>query len=61
MNALLLADVQTVLAIGTVVLLGVLAAIAVIGTRIVRAKEKQQVRQNRWRLARKPSEKNKQD
>lgn len=59
MNVLLIADTQAALAIGTVVLLGILAAIAVIGTRIVRAKEKQQVR--RWRLERKPGEPNKKD
>jgi len=59
MIALLLADVHAVLSIGTVVLLGILAAAAVIGTRIVRAKEKQQVR--RWRLERKHSDPNKKD
>ncbi|MCC6981209.1 MAG: hypothetical protein IT343_23000 [Candidatus Melainabacteria bacterium] len=59
MNALLLADVHAVLSIGTVVLLLVLAAVAVIGTRIVRAKEKQQVR--KWRLERKHCEPNEKD
>lgn len=54
MSFLLLADLSAVLSISAIVLLVLCALVAIIGTRLVREKQKQEVR--RWRLKRKPTD-----
>jgi hypothetical protein len=54
MFALAASDATGALSIAAIVFLALCALVAVVGTRIVRAKQKQQVR--RWRLERKPAQ-----
>jgi hypothetical protein len=59
MFALAASDATGALSIAAILFLAACALVAVVGTRIVRAKQKQQVR--RWRLARKPPERKEKD
>lgn len=54
MFALAASDAMCALSIAAILFLAACVLVAVVGTRIVRAKQKQEVR--RWRLERKPTE-----
>ncbi len=54
MFALAVSDATGALSIAAMLFLAACALVAVVGTRIVRSKQKQEVR--RWRLERKPTE-----
>ena len=59
MFVLLASNVSAVLSIALVIFLAGCALVAVVGTRIVRSKQKQEVR--KWRLERKPAGKKEND